>query len=228
MVDIYKATFGQAYMAAIQEIVQNLLNGSTPSAGWYLGYNDPGLPSYPGITINFADSSLDRTYWFADCQGRPGIPVRYLLRQPELSFQITTSDAGFDTSFLTLKAAMDEAFPEVAYIIGLLSGYSEDMVLFDSYTFAGKPQPAALRYEARLHTSTDIVWCGGMFVNEAFVPGPFPIEQPSAGTWWQQATGSALQNITIPAGAPPWDADVAINQGQAIFSVISRTTTMLP
>lgn len=228
MVEIYNRTVGEAYSAMISYIVTNAL-----TAGDVLTYIAGGYTTFSGSTpgyflLQISPPSTDVRFYIRESLLGVPLPLQYVVRQPGMGAGLVCNFPDPGGGVIGLTECFDAAFSNKLGAIANICSISGVPLGGGNFTFAGQPKPCTRASGFILYSADDVAVINDVGINQAFVPTGFEITTPAQMIFpvgQYLIPGSAGVTINNP---PPLDVDVAINQGQAIFSVLSRTTTMIP
>jgi hypothetical protein len=228
MADFYFNTVGEAWIAAASYVGANCIDGSTPVAGWNFGYFLASGTTPAKLQLFSSLDWQNNTWWFKDGFSYPNIPARYILFQPQLNEPIMCTGSGTDDTFVTFDHAASTLNVSFVSAIRDLTGYSLDGLAFNTRIFPGKSADALNFQSYRFFNDTDQIYIAFIWINQTMLPDNYGIQLPIVQSFGNQPIINVSQVVSIPPATPPLDLDVSVNQGQAILSVVSRTTTMIP
>jgi hypothetical protein len=228
MANFYFQTHGEAYAAAT-EFIAGLLNaGGQTQAGVGWGYTAAILPTLGYFALRYnAGANLD-LYFVQDSTSDPNVPMRYLVMQP--GFQQTLTVAMATQAYPLLSAYVATAFWRQMkdQCFQLAAGATISAVNGCNWQFSGQSDSALWNQFRLISTPVDVVFMCDTMHNTMFEASPAGTPIPMGPTLIAPPSVVSGGGGTVVNVAQPLDLDVAINQGQAILSVLSRTTTMIP
>jgi hypothetical protein len=189
-------------------------NGSSVAAGF--------------ATIDLDSGALTQNFWAGETFGPVFLPLGYVIRQPGLQNFLVADYSFADGAPNRMTRVGEFLFSLHVSIVSGTCAASADGFGEAEISQAGMAHNVGYVIGCRYTRPDDFAIVLMVSVNKRYAVGPFPISLP-----YQQVYGGVqvVQSSTAPItinNAPPLDVDVAINSGQAIYSVNSKTTTMLP
>ncbi len=226
--DSYYNTIGEMWLGVIQfcetVICVDAFTYSTITMSWTNGWS--GGAGY--VTIDLDSGTLVQNFWAGETNGTAVLPLGYVVRETGLQNFLDadytyTAGAPNDIQFVSYKL-----FALHVSLIANQCAVSAGFLTETSITLSGMTNPVAYILGATYYSLKDFAVVTMVNVNQKYKGALYPLSTP-----YQQTYGG-VQVITGGGGTvivnqpPPLDLDVSVNQGQAILSVLSKTTTMLP
>jgi hypothetical protein len=224
----YFLTIGEAWLAFANFVASLVSAGNTPSAGFGISVV-AGSPSANGyIVVYWGATTAYNYYYFREGRYAPNIPFRQVLTQPEFGVPIQMSDTGNPSGTLTFTSVIGSMTFAKGQIIATQCGQTYRVGGVSDYGFPSAPLVMVATVSAYVTDGIDLIVTSDAYINTAAA-------LDAAGVWLPnspvlptlQVVSSGGGGVVVNA-APPMDLDVSVNQGQAILSVYSRTTTMIP
>lgn len=228
LIEFHLRTPGDAFTAMVQWVKDNcLVVGSTiTSISGFYNQVASGTPAYFVLTTATPDNSV-RFYTIEPTYNNL-LPMQYAVRQPGMSMDLVCNYVDPGGGVVKLHDCFIALF--VAKVVGIAysTGVGNNTYGIWDLTIPGKASPCATLATQGYWTDNDMVVDTDVAINNAYGTSPYSITLPANKVFavgQYLVPGSVGATINTP---PPMDVDVSINQGQAILSVLSRTTTMIP
>jgi hypothetical protein len=226
----YYWTYDEAFGAFCDDLASVFVAGTTTSgfsAGWTAASG-----STPGFILYKFSSSLNLIqYNVLESVGVANFPLRYLISGTNFnkSFEVSGVDPSGSMSFVNLVSLVVSVRDQA---VTQLTGYSLDSYYSTDHTYTGLSKPGRCIRGTSYWTANDASFGLASYVNGNYLPTVYGLQYPIVSVFpanhLLRVAGAAVVNVNLPTPSPQMDVDVAVNQGQAILSVLSRTTTMIP
>ncbi len=228
MADHYYNTIGEAWLGMMEFSITHFLGGTTLQAGWVITWSaaSVGVPA-TFIAISATPASFNR-YIIKESLTSPGIPIRSILMEPGFNTILVCASDVTDPTYVNFEHLLTYAMDAMRQLVASMTGYTATWEGSHDKIWPGMGGAGYLMYTYRYESDTDI--CRQMIscFNNAWKPDAFDFQQPFAPSYGPQVVVNNSVTLSSGPAAPPMDLDISINQGQAILSVLSKTTTMLP
>ncbi len=228
MADSYYNTIGDMWLGVIQYcktvICVDVFSYSTITMSWTNGWS--GGAGY--VTIDLDSGALVQNFWAGETFGTAVLPLGYVVREQGLQNFLDVdyayvSGAPNDIQFVSYKL-----FSLHVSMIANQCAVSAGFLTETNIVLSGMTNPVAYILGATYYSLKDFAVVTMVNVNQKYKGALYPLSQPYQQTYGDQLIVNASPVINVPPAPLPLDIDVGINQGQAILSVNSMTTTMLP
>jgi len=227
-IEFFFRTPGEAFTAMVQWVKDNCLStGATiTSISGFYNQVAAGTPAYFVLTTATPTDTV-RFYTLEPSYGSV-LPLQYAVRQTGMSMSLVCTYLDPGGGVVTLHDCFVALFVSKVVGIAYSTGCGNNTYGIWDLTIPGKAAPCATLGTQGYWNDSDIVIDNDVVINNAYGTSPYEITLPAnkvfpVGQYLIPGGGSTIINTS-----PPMDLDVSINQGQAILSVLSRTTTMLP
>jgi hypothetical protein len=219
---------GQAFVAAQQWAALNVCTGHSTGTGISVNWT-PASGSTPGyFTVATGGGSFgDATFTAQNSILHPNVSLQQLVRNWGFNCTVQYNDPTDGTGPNGWSTAMQAFWDNGEACIQDMTGAARVNV-YQGYMSAGTGG-ANNRYYIMSTEATvnemDIFLMIGHNLNQDSLT--YPQQSPVAPVYWPGGGGQGNAVVQVNTSAP-LDMDLALNQGQAIFSMVSRQTTMLP
>lgn len=228
MADFFLNTLGEAFDAVVKYVASTCVDGTTPTSGWAVSYNPAVDALAPCFRLLSSVDAQNNRWYINEGLSAPYLPVRYLATQQGTNRDLVISATGTDEDFVTFNNAASQLAFAIYYVIGQLSGYTIAEIASSGQTFDGRAAVGYLRFGWLLYQGEDQVFVTTSCYNPAMGPIPYGFRFGNSQLFVPGPVSNVTQVVNIPPQPLPQDLDVSVNQGQAILSINSRTTTILP
>lgn len=228
MADFYYSTLGAAWLAVTSYLGERIttLGDSFPTISFTWTASSGAVAGF--WTLSGGSGAVDGNFYAGETVGAVAIPIGYVLRQPGFGVPVVFNaqnpgGIGFGITNVAFAVAFARyyCFTQVCGVTSLSYGTHTG-------TLPGMSGEVICSWDEMWGTATEVCVDIWTIVNEYYNAAPWGISKPYAPSYGSVIVSTQTNPAVVINESPPVDLDVSVNQGQAILSVLSRTTTMLP
>ena len=229
MADYYYRSIGDAFRGLVNWSQANLLDGTVPNTSVSMAFTSfGGTGTQTGFYVTSSLPSSPDSFFIAEALVGRVMDLAWIVRQPGLTQGLDGTFPDPSSGFYGFDDIASKIHDCLVGVIAGMTGATHGTFGFYGFSLDGAHTCASAYFDA-YKTANDIAAFLLYQTNRAYGPTNIPISQPFGCVYPNEGN---IQSLSKPGlvinEAPQLDADVSINGGQAILSVISRTITFMP